>query len=102
MRVAGPARRPFLFAPRAPRSACMSDAAIPASTLILVRNRDAAPPKLLMVERSEKMAFAAGALGFPGGRIDEADLRLAQDLGLREGGAVGGVRETFAGRGGRV
>jgi 8-oxo-dGTP pyrophosphatase MutT (NUDIX family) len=73
----------------------MSDAAIPASTLILVRNHDAAPPKLLMVERSEKMAFAAGALVFPGGRIDEADLRLAQDLGLRDGAAVAAIRETI-------
>src|SRR5438270_796715 len=31
-----------------------------------------------MVERSEGMAFAAGALVFPGGRIDEADRELAR------------------------
>lgn len=73
----------------------MSDAAIPASTLILVRDRGAAPPELLMVERSDKMAFAAGALVFPGGRIDEADVRLAQDLGLADGAAVAAIRETI-------
>jgi 8-oxo-dGTP pyrophosphatase MutT (NUDIX family) len=50
----------------------MADEAIPAATLILVRDRDGAPPDLLMVERAEGMAFAAGALVFPGGRIDEA------------------------------
>ena len=73
----------------------MSDAAIPASTLILVRDRDGAPPELLMVERSDTMAFAAGALVFPGGRIDEADLRLALDLGLGDGAAVAAIRETI-------
>ena len=73
----------------------MSDAAIPASTLILVRDRDAAPPELLMVERSDKMAFAAGALVFPGGRIDEADVWLAQDLGLADGAMVAAIRETI-------
>ena len=73
----------------------MSDEAIPASTLILVRDREDAPPDLLMVERSENMAFAAGALVFPGGRIDDADLRLAQDLGIADGAAVAAIRETI-------
>ena len=73
----------------------MSDAAIPASTLILVRDRGGAPPDLLMVERSDKMAFAAGALVFPGGRIDDADLKLGQDLGLADGAAVAAIRETI-------
>jgi 8-oxo-dGTP pyrophosphatase MutT (NUDIX family) len=73
----------------------MSDAAIPASTLILVRDRDGAPPELLMVERSAKMAFAAGALVFPGGRIDDTDIRLAQDLGHADARAVSAIRETI-------
>lgn len=73
----------------------MTDAAIPASTLILVRDRDGAAPDLLMVERSDKMAFAAGALVFPGGRIDEADLRFGRDLGLADGAAVAAIRETI-------
>lgn len=51
--------------------------AIPAATLILMRDRLAAPPELLMVERAGNMAFAAGAMVFPGGRIDPADVALA-------------------------
>ena len=73
----------------------MSDAAIPASTLILVRDRDGAPPELLMVERSDNMAFAAGALVFPGGRIDGADGKLGQDLGLEDGAGIAAIRETL-------
>ena len=71
----------------------MPDEAIPAATLIVVRDRPGAPPELLMVERAQGMAFAAGALVFPGGRIDEADRQLAAELGL-DGAAVAAVRET--------
>jgi 8-oxo-dGTP pyrophosphatase MutT (NUDIX family) len=73
----------------------MTDEAIPAATLIVVRDRVSSPPELLMVERSEKMAFAAGALVFPGGRIDDADVRLARALGLDDGAAVAAIRETI-------
>lgn len=69
------------------------DEAIPAATLIVVRDRPGAPPELLMVERAEGMAFAAGALVFPGGRIDEADRRHAQQLGS-DGAIVAAIRET--------
>ena len=74
----------------------MSEDAIPAATLILVRERDG-PPELLMVERSAGMAFAAGAWVFPGGRIDEADESLARDLGFADDGAarIAAVRETL-------
>ncbi len=50
-----------------------------------------------MVERAEGMAFAGGALVFPGGRVDEADHRVAQELGLGEDGAarVAAIRETI-------
>jgi len=51
--------------------------AIPAATLVLMRERRAAPPELLMLERAGTMAFAAGAMVFPGGRIDPGDLALA-------------------------
>ena len=73
----------------------MTDEAIPAATLIVVRDRDGAAPDLLMVERGAKMAFAAGALVFPGGRIDAADLRLGRELGLGDGAAVAAIRETI-------
>lgn len=46
---------------------------IPAATLILMRPRIGAAPEILMMERSHAMAFAAGALVFPGGRIDPDD-----------------------------
>lgn len=72
----------------------MTDPAIPASTLILVRDRTGAPPELLMVERSDSMAFAAGALVFPGGRIDDADVQLGRELGQTDGAAIAAIRET--------
>lgn len=68
--------------------------AIPAATLITVRNRAGGPPELLMVERAEGMAFAAGALVFPGGRIDDADRALGSRLGM-EAAAIAAIRETI-------
>jgi len=71
--------------------------AIPASTLVLFRER-AGAPELLMVERAKAMAFAAGALVFPGGRIDPGDHELAatlagdmDDLAAR----IAAIRETI-------
>src|SRR5579875_1086539 len=72
----------------------MSDEAIPAATLIVVREPRSAPPQLLMVERAQSMAFAGGAWVFPGGRIDEEDRRLAQILDV-DPAAVAAVRETL-------
>jgi 8-oxo-dGTP pyrophosphatase MutT (NUDIX family) len=67
--------------------------AIPAATLILVREPRGRQPELLMVERAGSMAFAAGALVFPGGRIDDADRALGDQLGL-DPAAVAAIRET--------
>jgi 8-oxo-dGTP pyrophosphatase MutT (NUDIX family) len=72
----------------------MADEAIPAATLIVVRDRAGAAPDLLMVERAEGMAFAAGALVFPGGRIDDADRDFANELAI-EAAAVAAIRETL-------
>ena len=71
---------------------------IPAATLVLMRERDAGPPELLLIERTMTMAFAAGALVFPGGRIDPDDHLVAERLGAEadHGPArVAAVRETI-------
>lgn len=72
-------------------------AAIPAATLIVIRDRIGQPPDLLMVERARTMAFAGGALVFPGGRIDPSDETLAALLGAGDDGAarIAAIRETI-------
>ena len=70
----------------------MSDDAIPAATVILVRERDGGAPELLMVVRAVDMAFAGGAWVFPGGRIDDADRRIDDSDG---GARVAAVREAL-------
>jgi len=67
----------------------LADEAIPAATLVVVRDT-ASAPEFLMVERSEGMAFAAGALVFPGGRIDDADRASGADAAV-----VAAIRETI-------
>ena len=54
------------------------DEPIPAATLVLMRAVAGGPPELLMTERTGRMAFAAGALVFPGGRIDADDHATAE------------------------
>jgi len=72
----------------------MEQPAIPAATLIVVRDMADAPPDLLIVERAAGMAFAGGALVFPGGRIDDSDAALAN--GSPEGAAkIAAIRETL-------
>lgn len=71
----------------------MSDSpAIPAATLVVLRDCPAGPPELLMVERPQGMAFAGGAMVFPGGRIDPADFALGSDL--HDAARIAAVRET--------
>lgn len=74
----------------------MDSKAIPAATLIVMRERGGGPPDLLMVERTARMAFAGGAMVFPGGRIDPGDSALAADPGdLRQAARVAAIRETL-------
>lgn len=75
----------------------MANEPIPAATLVLIRDRSDAPPELLMVERAKAMAFAGGAMVFPGGRIDPGDHALAKAIGAGDGGAarIAAIRETI-------
>src|SRR5690242_8308534 len=67
---------------------------IPAATLVLMREAPDGPPELLMTERTGHMAFAAGALVFPGGRID-ADDHLTAELFGTNAAKVAAIRETI-------
>ena len=58
----------------------MNDPAIPAATLVVMRENVGRHPDLLTVTRGRAMAFAGGALAFPGGRVDAADHRLAEGM----------------------
>jgi 8-oxo-dGTP pyrophosphatase MutT (NUDIX family) len=73
----------------------MSEDAIPAATVILVRELGQAAPELLMVERAVDMAFAGGAWVFPGGRIDDADRRLGEHFGEDGAARIAAVREAL-------
>lgn len=67
---------------------------IPAATLVLMRPARSGPPELLMMERPGHMAFAAGALVFPGGRIEPQDHDAATtpaDAAAR----IAAIRETL-------
>jgi len=71
--------------------------AIPAATVIVMRERGGAP-ELLFVERAAAMSFAGGALVFPGGRVDPGDRLLAATMpGDADdvAGRIAAVRETL-------
>lgn len=68
-----------------------------AATVLLLRE-GAAGPEVFMVVRHGDIAFAGGALVFPGGRLDPADRMLAEAHGLAgDAGALrfAALRETF-------
>ena len=75
--------------------------AIPAATLVIFRrSATSGPAELLMVERSSAMSFAAGAVVFPGGRVDPEDHELAAlvrgELDLEDAAArIAAIRETL-------
>src|SRR4051812_41155211 len=72
------------------------DDPIPAATLVLMRAREGGPPELLVMERTGGMAFAAGALVFPGGRIDPDDQEAAAAFDLPDAAArIAAIRETI-------
>ncbi len=71
---------------------------IPAATLVLFRENSGAAEHLF-VERAGTMSFAAGAIVFPGGRIDAGDRMLATHfpgLDPDDGAArIAAIRETI-------
>ncbi|WP_294031437.1 NUDIX domain-containing protein [Sphingopyxis sp.] len=87
--------------PPTPMPEALPDGAIPAATLVIMRPSDSGgPDEILMVKRSTSMAFAAGAVVFPGGRVDPDDYRVARLYGLgvdeADGAArVAALRETL-------
>ena len=62
----------------------MSDPAIAAATVVIVRDR-ADVWELLLLERHAATAFAGGAMVFPGGRVDAGDAAVAADPALADG-----------------
>jgi 8-oxo-dGTP pyrophosphatase MutT (NUDIX family) len=70
---------------------------IPAATLVLMRERAGGAPEYLVMERTGHMAFAAGALVFPGGRIDAADVAAAGAFPAYDDAAarIAAIRETI-------
>ena len=70
---------------------------IPAATLVLMRDRASGPPEVLVMERTGHMAFAAGALVFPGGRIDSEDVQAAARFPdfPDAAGRLAAIRETI-------
>ncbi len=77
--------------------------ATPAATLVIFRHAPTSgAPQVLMVQRAKEMRFAGGAAVFPGGRVDDADRALAQQLGAEGADDIGeqaariaAVRETL-------
>lgn len=77
---------------------------IAAATLVLLRETSAGV-ELFMAERAKSMGFAGGMMVFPGGKVDAADIALAQDDALAPGFAaldpvdaaarIAAIRETF-------
>ena len=72
-----------------------------AATVVIFRNDpDGGTPLILMVERVKSMAFAGGAVVFPGGKVDPADFTYAESLThgleLDEAAArLAAIRETI-------
>lgn len=71
----------------------------PAATCVIFRRAAGAPDEILMLRRSKKLEFAGGMVVFPGGRVDEADLLLADRIGAEDreeaGARIAAIRETL-------
>ena len=79
--------------PPAAAAAVLPDGAIPAATLVIMRPPErGTSDEILMVKRSTTMAFAAGAVVFPGGRVDPDDYLVARQHGFAADEADGAAR----------
>ena len=74
----------------------------PAATLMLLRDRPdgAGPAQVLMLQRAATMRFAANAIVFPGGAVDDADRmladRMAHGLAPQDAAArIAAIRESI-------
>lgn len=67
-----------------------ADAGIPAATLVLFRQPGKGDAEHLMIKRASQVSFAAGALVFPGGRVEPEDFAIAQDPALAHGAVLDG------------
>jgi 8-oxo-dGTP pyrophosphatase MutT (NUDIX family) len=74
-----------------------------AATVMLIRD-GLEGIEVFMVLRHEALAFASGALVFPGGSVDQSDRRMAEEIGGADEGMTDGsmpaaliaaIRETF-------
>ncbi len=66
-----------------------SASGIPAATIIIFRDSpDGGAPQILMTVRSRNMAFAGGMAVFPGGRVDDADFALGEQISPQTGGTI--------------
>src|SRR5689334_20957103 len=83
----------------------MPDPVVPrhAATLLLLRD-GVAGLEVLMTLRHEQSGFAAGALVFPGGKVEETDRLLRRHAAASDSGAesdplldfrIAAIRETF-------
>ncbi len=84
--------------PPSPAPQLLPEGAIPAATLVIMRPSERGADEILMVKRSTAMAFAAGAVVFPGGRVDPDDYLVARQHGFEsdDGAArVAALRETL-------
>jgi 8-oxo-dGTP pyrophosphatase MutT (NUDIX family) len=66
----------------------------PAATLLLMRDGPGGL-EVLMVRRAREMDFAAGALVFPGGRVEDADGVLAQGQDALGAHRIAAIREAW-------
>ena len=67
---------------------------IQAATVILAREGPGGVPEYLLVQRGEQLAFAGGALVFPGGRVDAADRQMVPGVPLDPRAEAKLMRET--------